>query len=160
MGTKSVEKVREQGNSAEWGAEEKRIEKAIMQTYLTEMSRDALRSVIIPLSTTVVKVRPDDIASQITLVDIRSSQQLIRRQDKCFHCGLYLQMIRILLSPYFGPSEHGIFAKLRLLFESEHNWERLREHLNSAKFHPALVFTVAISMTTFGNSKRLSDDMS
>ncbi|KAL3990670.1 RasGEF domain family protein [Acanthocheilonema viteae] len=30
-------------------------------------------------------------------------------------------------------SEHGILIKLRLLFDSERNWERLREHLNSAK---------------------------
>uniref|UniRef100_A0A1I7VWG5 Rhodanese domain-containing protein n=1 Tax=Loa loa TaxID=7209 RepID=A0A1I7VWG5_LOALO len=73
----------------------------------------------------VVKVRPDDIASQITLVDIRSSQQLIRR-----NCS---QTFYKTCKAYFGPSEHGIFAKLRLLFESEHNWERLREHLNSAK---------------------------
>uniref|UniRef100_A0A0R3RZZ9 Ras-GEF domain-containing protein n=1 Tax=Elaeophora elaphi TaxID=1147741 RepID=A0A0R3RZZ9_9BILA len=152
--------------------------------------------------TDVLKIRPEDIASQITLIDIPlfraiTSQELLRgawtKKSKhvdasnivaftdrfnsiCLWCqreilsreraakraevlGHFIRVAKHLydlnnlnstfsivsalqsLSIYrlaktwklIGRSEHGVLTKLQLLFDSERNWERLREYLNSAK---------------------------
>lgn len=64
----------------------------------------------------------------VSISDISGNSNGLKSSDFQHFLKLFISWFQLI-----GRSEHGVLTKLQLLFDSERNWERLREHLNSAK---------------------------